>query len=30
MTMEIFFGHEQYSSSGVWKRTRRGWYLFEK
>jgi len=30
MTMDIFFGHEQYTSSGRWKRTLRGWYLFER
>jgi cysteine-rich repeat protein len=30
MTMEIFFGHEQYTSSGTWKRTRSGWHLYIK
>jgi cysteine-rich repeat protein len=30
MTMEVFFGHEQYTSQGTWKRTRRGWHLFIK
>jgi len=28
MTMDVFFGHEQYTSSGRWKRTVRGWQLF--
>jgi len=30
MTMEVFFGHEEYTSHGRWRRTLRGWTLFIK
>jgi uncharacterized repeat protein (TIGR01451 family) len=27
MKIEVFFGHEQYTRSGTWIRTKRGWFL---